>query len=100
MVKLAIALAACVTISLASSALSDQATLTGHDWKKLDQAKKEEMALQAVRLIRRSLNRQRAETAAEGIVTCMNTELSGDGWEQVADRKLSSLLAQCLLVTR
>ncbi len=100
MVKLGIAIAACATILLASSASGDPANLTGHDWKKLDQAKKEEMALQAVRLIRRSLNRQRAEVAAEGLMTCMNTELSGDGWEQVADRKLTSLLAQCLLVTR
>lgn len=93
-------IAACMTILFAPSALGDQAHLTGHDWKSLDHSKKQDLARQSVKLTRPSLNRQQTEVAAEGVMTCMNSELSEDDSDRFADQKLINLLAYCLRIMR
>lgn len=98
--KCATIFATCTSFLLASSALGDQPQLTGHDWKKLDNSKQQMLARQSVRLTRPSLNRDETETAAEGVMTCMNSELSEDDSDQFADQKLINLLAYCLRIMR
>ena len=93
-------IAAYMIILLSSSALGDEASLTGHDWKKFDHSKKQNFARQSVKLTRPSLNRQQTEVAAEGVMTCMNSELSEDASGQFADQKLVNLLAYCLRIMR
>lgn len=100
MLKRDLVIAAYMTILSASSALGDQTHLTGHDWKNLDYAKKQIFARQSVKLTRPSLNRQQTEIAAEGVMTCMNSELSEDDSDRFADQKLINLLAYCLRIMR
>ena len=80
--------------------MGDKGNMTGHDWKKLRHAQQEKLARQVVKIARPSLSRQQTDVAAEGVLTCMNSELSGDGWEQVANQELAALLAYCLRITR
>ncbi len=93
-------IAAYMTIVLASSALGDKARLTGHDWKNLDHAVKQSLARQSVKLTRPSLNRQQTEIAAEGVMTCMNSELREDDSDRFVDQNLTNLLAYCLRIMR
>jgi hypothetical protein len=100
MYKLAVVIAACMGILVSSSAMADKRNMTGRDWKSLEHVKQENLARQVVKIARPSLNRQQTDVAAEGVMTCMNSELSGDGWEQAANKKLAALLAYCLRITR